>query len=343
MPAVVESMAYRYETSADIPWHGLGHQIVRSPGESVSVDEILERSGCDWKVVKDPLRTKNRNISIPGRCALVRETDGQFFDIVGTEWKPIQNRDAFEFFRKFCERGDMDMHTAGSLDGGRMVWAMAKLKSGFTLPGGDEIEGNLLFMNPHRFARSAVCEFTPIRVVCMNTLILALNNAVNGLKVNVSHKTEFNPTLVEEALGLSEQKMEKYQEAAQFLASKRVDRESMEQYFTSLFPVIRYNKSSANDNDIMTMEQLIGAGTTQSKNKRDISKNAERLLTVVETQPGADMSAGTWWQPFNAVTYLTDHEFGRGTDSRLTSAWFGNNRRLKVKALNLALEMAEAA
>lgn len=344
MAAAVETMAYKYESAHSVPWHGLGDRIIKSPGEQVTVDEMLERAGLNWKVIPDNLRTKTRNTPIPGKVALIRETDGAFLDIVGTNWKPIQNNVAADFFRKFCEKGDMELHTAGSLDGGRIVWFLAKLKSGFTLPGGDEIEGHLLFMNPHSFARSAVIEFTPIRVVCMNTLILALNNATKGMKVTVSHKTQFDPEIVERALGLSEDRMKKYEEAARFLASKRAKTKHVEEYFSKLFPVIRYNtKKKSVADEIVTMEDLIQMGREPNPRMRTLSKNTDRLFELLEEQPGADMSEGSWWQPYNAVTYLTDHEFGRTTDSRIKSAWTGANRRLKLRALNLAVEMAGAA
>lgn len=344
MGAVPETMAYRMEQRTDVPWHGHGNAIRRFPGEVVTVDQMLVDSGCNWQVIKDPLRSKSRNIPIPGKAALIRETDGAFLDIVGSNWKPIQNDVAFEFFRKFCEKGDMDMHTAGSLDGGRIVWIMAKLKSGFTLPGGDEIEGNLLFMNPHSFARSAVVEFTPIRVVCMNTLILALGNATNGMKVTVSHKTKFDPAIVERTLGLSKESMSSYEEAARFLASKKAKMDDVTAYFNTLFPVVRYGKAKVEKNaDDVTFDDIMAMGSRENSRTRDLSKNTDRLFELLVEQPGANMSPGTWWSALNAITYLTDHEFGRTTDSRLKSAWTGANRRLKKRALNLALEMAGVA
>jgi hypothetical protein len=83
--------------------------------------------------------------------------------------------------------------------------------------------------------------------------------------------------------------------------------------------------------------------TTKAESEKVLSKSAERALEVIETQPGAEFGRGTWWQAFNAVTYMTDHEIGRSVDSRLTSAWYGANKNLKTKALETAVEMADAA
>ena len=79
------------------------------------------------------------------------------------------------------------------------------------------------------------------------------------------------------------------------------------------------------------------------KSYEDLSRTAKRAFDVLETQPGADFAMGTWWNAINAVTYLTDHELGRNSDTRMQSAWFGYNQGRKVKAMNLAIEMAEVA
>jgi hypothetical protein len=75
----------------------------------------------------------------------------------------------------------------------------------------------------------------------------------------------------------------------------------------------------------------------------DLSRSAQRTFDVLETQPGAEMAMGSWWNAVNAVTYMTDHELGRSNDTRMQSAWFGSNQAKKLKAMNLALEMAEVA
>jgi hypothetical protein len=74
-----------------------------------------------------------------------------------------------------------------------------------------------------------------------------------------------------------------------------------------------------------------------------MSKNAALALDIIDTQPGAEFAEGSWWQAFNTVTYKTDHLIGRSADNRLTSAWYGSNKNLKTKALETAVEFAEAA
>jgi len=120
-------------------------------------------------------------------------------------------------------------------------------------------------------------------------------------------------------LGIASFKLQQYKEMAEFLGSKRFDGKTFNEYLTSLFP--SYSKAE---------------GVT-------VSKPHQRVLELVDTQPGAEFAAGSWWSAFNAVTYFTDHERGRDADARLQSAWYGQSKGLKLKALESAIEFAEAA
>jgi hypothetical protein len=120
-------------------------------------------------------------------------------------------------------------------------------------------------------------------------------------------------------LGIATNKLAKYKEMASFLGSKQAKGEDIIEYFTRIFPVSGSNVK-----------------------KKEVSKSAQLALDILHTQPGSEYAEGTWWQPFNAVTYLTDHLAGRSADTRLTSAWYGYNKGVKTKALELAIEMAEA-
>lgn len=304
-------MAYAGET----PWHSLGTRVP----DDLTPEQMLDAAGLNWEVEKIEAFAKvgGKKVSVD-RSALVRKTDNKILGVVSNDWNPVQNAEAFEFFNDFIAEGDMEMHTAGSLSDGQIVWALAKVKSGFSLFGGDEVESYLHFTNFHKYGFSTDVRFTPIRVVCNNTLTLSLNTKVEKM-VKISHRREFNGDNVKLMLGIAADKLAKYKEMAQFLGSKRASNENVVDYFKRVFPV------SGGDNA-----------------KKEISKNAGVALGILETQPGAEFARGTWWQAFNSVTYLTDHLAGRTADTRLTSAWYGYNKNLKTKALELALEMAEA-
>lgn len=316
MAHMVETMAYAGET----PWHGLGVQV---PAD-LSPAQMLEKAGLDWQVNKVPAFANigGRQQSV-GWSALVRDSDDSVLSVVSNDWNPVQNHEAFEFFHEYCAAGDMEMHTAGSLRDGQIVWVLAKIKDSFELFKGDTVDSYLLFTNPHKFGQSIDVRFTPIRVVCNNTLTLSLEQKADRV-VKKSHRTQFDPAMVKEQLGIATDKLAKYKEMAAFLGSKRYNGESLTEYFNKIFPVIAYNKE-------------------KGPQRKFLSKSAERALEVIHTQPGAQYAEGSWWQAFNAVTYLTDHEIGRSADTRLQSAWFGPNKNLKLKALETAVEMAEAA
>lgn len=307
------SMAY----AGNVPWHGLG---VKVPPD-LTPDQIMEAAGLDWEVTKVPLFMEQDGKKIDaGMTALVRSTDGKILTHVTDKWEPIQNRDAFEFFSEYVMAGDMEMHTAGSLKGGRIVWGLAKVKDSFELKtpqGTDLVESYLLFTNPHRFGQSIDVRFTPIRVVCNNTLTMAIQEK-NSQMVKVSHRRKFDAAKVKETLGIANRYMHQYKEIAEFLASKRYSKDSLVEYFTKVFP--KYNGEEG-----------------------DRTRNSDRALEVVVQQPGNELAAGSWWQAFNAVTYMTDHELGRTPSSRLESAWYGINQKKKVDALKLARDFAEVA
>lgn len=304
----------------DVPWHGLG---TRVPAD-LSSDQMLKAAGLDWSVRKVKAyaidEENNDEVYDIGRSALVRTSDGKLLDVVSEDWNPVQNQTAFDFFDEYVRAGDMEMHTAGSLKGGQIVWGLAKIKESFELFKGDQIDSYLLFSNFHKYGFSTDVRFTPIRVVCNNTLTLSLNSKVERM-VKISHRKVFDPSNVKEMLGIATTKLQKYKEMAAFLGSKQAKGEDIVEYFKRVFPV---------------------TGANENKTK-EISKNAQIAIDILETQPGANFAEGTWWQPFNAVTFMTDHLVGRSADTRLTSSWYGTNKNLKTKALELAVEMAEAA
>ena len=310
----VETMAY----AGEVPWHSLGTPV----HNDLTPVQMMDKAGLNWKVEKQPMffRHEGDLHAVPGKEVLVRDSDGKVLDVVGKGWNPVQNEEAFNFFNDFVMNGDMEMHTAGSLQEGKLTWALAKVKDGFKVFGNDEVESYLMFSNPHKFGSSITVSFTPIRVVCNNTLNMALQGA-NGKGVRVSHRTAFDAEAVKQLLGVASEQLNTYKEAAEFLGSKRFTNETLTDYIKAVFP---------NTN-------------TKAKDPNSISRTAKTVLELVETQPGAEFAEGTFWQAFNAVTYATDHVVGREADSRLASAWFGANQTKKLKALDKAIEYAEAA
>jgi phage/plasmid-like protein (TIGR03299 family) len=281
----------------------------------------------DWSVRKTPLFLKDQNGDMQvtnDSFGVIRDIDNRYLGTVGPQWEPIQPSSALAWFQPVIDSGSCTFETAGSLRDGKMVWAMAQIKNSFELFGGDKVEGYLLFSNPHEFGRSIDIRFTPVRVVCNNTLTMALDeNAKHAVKLN--HRSQFNGDQVKMVLGIAGDRLSRYKEQAQFLGKKKYNKETIVEYFNRVFPS-------------MTKDEVKLAKTSVP-----ISRHAEEAMGIVHTQPGAKFAEGSWWQAFNAVTYMTDHKLGRSRDSRLTSAWYGLNRAKKEKALELAVKYAEMA
>lgn len=166
MAANVETMFYTREK----PWHGLGTMVEEAPDST----HALKLAGLDWRVVQKPIRTMD-GVFIPGFKANVRETDDQVLGIVTDRYKVVQNEDAFAFTDDLLGEG-ITYETAGSLQGGRRTWILARLPQRYIISG-DEITPYLVFMNSHDGTGAIKAAMTPIRVVCQNTLNLALATA----------------------------------------------------------------------------------------------------------------------------------------------------------------------
>ncbi len=314
----VETMAYAGET----PWHGLGVPV----SNDLTPQQMMKKAGVDWTVHEVESYIDFEGKKMPtGQKSLVRGTDGKILTNVGENWNPVQNEDAFNFFSEYCMSGDIEMHTAGSLKNGQMVWALAKVKDSFELFDGDRVDSYLLFSNPHQYGKAIDVRFTPIRVVCNNTLSLSLD-AKTDKSVKVGHRVQFDAYEVKKALGIAHEKLNTYKEMAEFLGKKRFTVDTYVEYLNTVFP-------RTADKRVQGMDL----------NKETLSRNARDCFDSLSSQPGAKFAEGSWWQAFNSVTYVCDHKQGRNEDNRLYSSWFGGNQLRKKKALESAIKFAEVS
>lgn len=312
----VETMAY----AGEVPWHGLGVPV----SNDLTPQQMMVKAGVDWDVHECQSFIEFNGNKLPtGQKSLIRGTDGKVLTNVGPDWNPCQNSEAFEFFSEYVLSGNMEMHTAGSLKDGQVVWALAKIKESFDLFNGDQVDSYLLFSNPHQYGKSINVRFTPIRVVCNNTLTLSLESKADR-SVKVGHRTVFDSKMVKEQLGIASEKLRTYKEMAEFLGSKRYSTEALIEYYNTVFPLTSDKKVQGKGLSVDTL-----------------SRNAKLSYDAIEQQPGAKFAEGSWWQAFNSVTFVTDHVQGRNQDTRLYNNWYGNNQTRKRDALKMALEFAE--
>jgi phage/plasmid-like protein (TIGR03299 family) len=162
----VETMFYTREA----PWHGLGNRVE----QALSSKEALQEAGLNWNVIQRSILTDNL-MEIPGFKANIRDTDNQVLGVVTDCYKIVQNHEAFAFTDELLGEG-VRYETAGSLQNGRKVWLLAKLPDNYIISG-DRVSPYLVFSNSHDGSGSIKVAMTPIRVVCQNTLNLALTNA----------------------------------------------------------------------------------------------------------------------------------------------------------------------
>ena len=336
MAAAVETIAY----AGDVPWHGLGVRVE----DTMTPEEMLEVAGLNWTVSKRPAYTIDTPtwkedvglLTAEGHHFIVRDSDNSVLSACGQDYVPFQNADTFRFFKKFVSNGEMKMETAGSLKNGQDIWGLAKLESSFELPGGDRIEGYLLIDSPHVSGKALTIMFTPIRVVCANTMALALNS--EGKRFRVLHLQTFDGDIIkaaEEALGISETKMAEFQEQTTFLSNQQAKPLDVQKFIAELFqPQLLIERAFDIANDIPILDEF--------------NRTAEQVHDAIALSPGADLNSakGTGWGALNGVTYHMDHtkrESERVKGGALYSSWLGPNAATKRRALDLATEYAKVA
>lgn len=325
MSANVETMAYRFGDRKDCPWHGLGIAVPRN--DAITTAEFANLAGANWTAVKRPLwvrasaATPFKEHIETDQFALMRDDNHFILNYVSKQYQPVQNEEVFSFFSDFCDAGDMDLETGGVLDYGKTVWALASIRAGFTLANNDRVSGYLLFSNSHAGSAGRI-KFTPIRVVCANTLAMALEGREQEFRIH--HRTKFVAETAKIALGLSRKQLEDFKERAEFLATQRMDDVAYSRFLDKLFPV------------------RVEASADGKHNNPIRPRNYDKAVEALWRQTGAELNRGTWWQGYNAITYMVDHMHNR-TDkaAALNSNWFGNGNKLKQQALETALEMAK--
>lgn len=308
--------------TGEVPWHRLGTRL----DEPATASEAIEAAGLDFEVELTRLVTIN-DIPVPDKLAVVRDDSHTILGVVGNTYRAVQNRECFGFLDAIVEDGSLRYHTAGALGKGERIWMLAKLPDDIRVKNSDDItEKYLLLSNSHDGSSSLRVYFTPIRVVCANTLAIAARNG-RGQGVSIVHKGNLTSKVrqAQEVLGLAKRFYDDAEEQINRLARHYPSLRQLEEYFRQVYP-------DAPDGE-----------STRTKNVR------QEMLRLFEQGIGHDMPdiRHTTWTALNAVTEYVDHyRSTRGKTSierasnRLESAWFGSGARIKERAWELALKMA---
>ncbi|MBK6907590.1 MAG: DUF932 domain-containing protein [Rhodocyclaceae bacterium] len=313
----VETMAYINAT----PWHGLGQQL--TPQQPI---EVWQReAGMDWQIRETDVLF---NVSDEGGLHVKTNPDAKVLyrsdthaplSVVSKRYNVVQPHDVLEFYRDLVSVGGFELETAGVLKSGRKLWALAKTGQETLLKGGDSVKAYLLLATSCDGSLATTAQYTSIRVVCNNTLQLAVASSAGSVKV--PHSAKFDPAQVKQELGLGLTAWDTFITDIRQLAERKVNKFEAMNYLVNVLgePALPLAEQP-NQKALQTVQSLFVGG----------AKGSELA--------SAD---GTAWGLVNAVTEFCDqHRRARNQDYRLDSAWFGQGAVIKERAYREAMKLA---
>ena len=269
MSANVETMFYTREK----PWHGLGTQVMEAPTSAAA----LSLAGLDWRVIQKPLLTYDE-IPVPGFKANVRDNDNQVLGVVTDRYKVVQNEDAFAFTDSLLGEG-VTYETAGSLQNGRRTWILAKLPQRYIISG-DEITPYLVFMNSHDGSGAIKAAMTPIRVVCQNTLNLALAKAKRTWSADHVGDIQGKLEDARDTLLYAGRYMEELGKAIDGLNKIRLSDRKVYEYIDALFPLVD-NATQTQKKNLLRLKEDVKVRYFEAPDLKGVGKNGYRFVNAV--------------------------------------------------------------
>ena len=333
-------MAHNVETMFTVgkkPWHGLGHVLTEAP----KIDEAIIYAGLDWRVEKhpmgvykvesneagEPVGIVTHDFSKTATHGLIRSDNSQYLAKCSPSYEPVQNESAFKWFQPFLDEGHCELESAGSLRKGELVWVLAKIKDGTReVVAGDPVESYILLSNSHKPGRSLCAGFTPIRVVCNNTLNMAINDDDERSQKTLArlvHNRHIHQNLddIQQAINVANRSFEF----------------TIEQYQT----LARRGVGSLDELRMFIREAFVGE--VNAKAIKDVdSLREQKIINLFEAGRGSDIKGvqGTYWGAYNAVTEYLTYESKGGQEKRIESLWFSTNKGVAKRALQFALKRA---
>lgn len=316
-----ENSKYEFAFSGEKTWHGLGSELQ----EGASIDEWKIASGLDWEVFEsavnyqamDGIQTKT--YTVPDKRVLFRSDNKLALSIVSDDYHVVQPGQVLEFFRDITELNGFTLSAAGSLFDGRRFWATASVGKTFNAVSDDAINGQLLLVTSVDGSLSTQAKFTSTRVVCNNTLTVALGE--NGKRaVRKTHASEWDAKEFKLDLGLIDSGWEKFNEKIKRLTEIKVSDAFTQNFFQKKF------FDDTKDAD----KQGLGA-----------YRKVNTLMDLYRNGTGAEYSKGTAYGILNAATELFTHGItqGRGASSQFWNSYFGADEKIKTEIFDDLMEM----
>jgi phage/plasmid-like protein (TIGR03299 family) len=331
MSHLIDTMAYTGQT----PWHQLGHALPKKQ----SIDVWANAAGMQWKIQETPVRYMaigednalyGEALEFPEQKVLYRSDTHAALSVVSQRYKVVQPQEVLEFYRDLSEVAGFELETAGVLKAGRRFWALARTGKSACLKGNDVVHSYLLLATSCDGTLATMAIPTSVRVVCNNTLAMALQSASangNAGSIKVPHSTQFNAQAVKRQLGIAVGQWDSFMYRMKTLAERKVKTHEAMNYFLKVIC------------QTDPLGEGGGSGLSGLANERALKK----VQALFEGHGrGAELQAakGTAWGLLSAVTEFVDHEKqARSQDNRLDSAWFGQGAALKHRALEHALQL----
>lgn len=299
----------------ELPWHGLGQELA----EGADMETWRKAAGMDWTIQSAPVQYVSASAynQFNGQNVLYRNDNNLPLSIVSDRYKPVQPAEVLEFFDSLVKEAGFKLHTAGTLRGGKRLWALAETGKFGEVCKDDGVGGFLLLSTSCDRTLATTARFTSVRVVCNNTLTMAQNDIRTMIKV--PHSTVFDHDKVKLELGQVSEAFGSFMEMAKFLQNQKLNQAQAKVFLTKL----------------MTPQAKL------ANEQYNIEKNKgySKILEMFEgSGKGADLVGFTKWGMLNAVTEYYDHIIpNRSNDTRLDNAWFGSGDRIKNQAVNLLL------
>lgn len=274
-----------------------------------TAEEALKAAHLDWSAEPVELVTTN-GLPVPDHQAIVRNDNNKVLGVVGNRYEVLQNTAALGICDVFSQQYGASYETAGCLREGRKVFLQLKVGSSDEIRKGDRISRFLTVLNSHDGSSAVRIFATPVRIVCQNTLNMALRNIEYG--VSVRHTESMDDRLREafKAFNLTQAHFLKFKEMAQYLSRKQCDRLMVERFLNDLMP---------------------DTGSTRNDNQR------KRVIELFEGGKGNGL--GSAWDLLNGATEYADHFRTSDPEKRLESAMFGSGGQLKQRAFELAMAL----
>jgi phage/plasmid-like protein (TIGR03299 family) len=325
MPADIESMMIVGEPA----WHGLGNYV--NEEDARDWRKAYLAAGLDWRVTQSALKAEMLNgvqLDVTSHVANVRSSDAAVLGIVGANYTVLQNEDVFAWFQPFLDAGECRFEAAGALKGGARIWALARVTDASAeVRPGDRVDAFVLLSHSHDGSLAVRVGFTPIRVVCNNTLTMAHNSDASRL-IRIKHRGDVNANLraVRDTMDVLRGEFRATAEQYRALASKHIQQRDVRRYVELVLEPTKTFNAETELYELSTKAENI------------VSKILERAIVGA-----SDVEVPTLWDAYNGVTEWLTWERGRTQDSRINSLWYGDSAKLNARALEVAREMAEVA